>query len=382
MRKASPATEPLSNDDLRHALKSITNEEFIGALQSLEETNNKRVEQTQQAVDAQNVAATRTVKEIIDPLSVKLRDLDIKITELEKQRADAYRGVTDGLIGTNDFLKKLQSETNTLANALTNSGTRGSWGEIQLEKMVETLGLQEHFGFIQQTSVENDSSKRPDMILELPEHRRIYIDSKFSLADYQRAVESTDANERAQHLQMHAKVIKGRVNELAKREYDVDKKSLDFVVMFVPTESSLAAALTADPDLLTYAAERKVIVVSPTGMYSLLSVVQGSWRYLKQVENESDILNEAKALFDSFVVLLGHFGTLRNSIEGTTKAYNSIIGSLDSNVMPKARDIRRHASLDGTKFDDAEKKLPMNEIAALRVSRYEGVEIQLTESDE
>ena len=371
MRKIDATSDPLSSEDIRAALKSITNQEFITAMQSLEETSNNRVLQTQQSVDNQNAAAARTVKAIIDPLSTKLNALDTKIAELEAKRLAAYEGVEKGLSGTNEFLQRLQSETNTLANALSNSGARGSWGEIQLEKMIESLGLEEHYGFVQQTAIEGASSKRPDMILELPEHRCIYIDSKFSLTDYQRAVESTDSAERDQHLQAHAKVIKGRINELAKREYDVDKKSLDFVVMFVPTESSLAAALSADPDLLTYAAERKVILVSPTGMYSLLSIVQGSWRYLKQVENESEILNEAKALFDSFVVLLGHFGTLRNSIEGTNKAFNQIIGSLDQNVMPKARDIRNHASLDSTKFDAAEKKLSIIDGESLRESRYE-----------
>jgi DNA recombination protein RmuC len=233
----------------------------------------------------------------------------------------------------------LRTETAQLVTALRSSQTRGAWGELQLKRVVEAAGMLNHVDFVEQAHVTTeDGVLRPDMVVNLAGGKRVVVDSKVAFLGYLEAQQAADEHRRDQRLGAHVRHMKKHVDDLAGKKYwDQFSPAPEFVVMFVPAEAFLSAAVEREPDLLEYAARKNVIVATPMTMVALLRTVAYTWRQEALAENAHKVLLVGKELYSRLVTMTNHVTKMGRSLEASTKAYNSMIGSLERNVLTSAR---------------------------------------------
>jgi len=279
--------------------------------------------------------ARSNLKSLVDPLKENLTSLDGYVRELERARKGAYESLKQQLSQLDATHARLQKTTTTLSQALKSPTVRGRWGELQLRRVVEMAGMVSHVSFDEQTSTE---SGRPDMIAYLPNGGILPIDSKVPLKSYLAAMEETDDQQRKAHLAKHAKDMRERVKELARKQYwDQFDETPDFVVMFIPNEACLGTAFENDPDLLEYAIDKKVLISSPVNLIALLRAVAYGWQQHQITKNALKIAREGQELYnrlERFIDRLTDVGKyLKKSVEG----YNRALGSLDKRLIPAVR---------------------------------------------
>ncbi|MBC8432253.1 MAG: DNA recombination protein RmuC [Desulfobacterales bacterium] len=279
--------------------------------------------------------ARSNLKSLVDPLKENLTSLDGYVRELERARKGAYESLKQQLSQLDATHARLQKTTTTLSQALKSPTVRGRWGELQLRRVVEMAGMVSHVSFDEQTSTE---SGRPDMIVYLPNGGILPIDSKVPLKSYLTAMEETDDQLRKAHLAKHAKDMRERVKELARKQYwDQFDETPDFVVMFIPNEACLGTAFENDPDLLEYAIDKKVLISSPVNLIALLRAVAYGWQQHQITKNALKIAREGQELYnrlERFIDRLTDVGKyLKRSVEG----YNRALGSLDNRLIPAVR---------------------------------------------
>jgi DNA recombination protein RmuC len=337
----------------------------MAAAQMLETSTEQRLQTTTTSVEAQNRAASASMQEIIKPLSESLKALDAKVGDLETKRADAYARLNEQVTNTSGLLDTLRLETTTLSSALRRSDTRGRWGELALQRIIEMIGMVEHVSFNEQKQQVGEGTGRPDYTIHLPGERVLYVDSKAPMTAYMDAVNETDPERRLAALTAHATALKSHVRALASRKYSDDEAALDYVIMFIPTESSLAAAFEINPSLIEEAAQLGVVLTSPTSFVAVLSNIAMLWQQEAQNKNAQEIVRESRELHSRLGTFIGHFGKIGDSLKKSVENYNSAIGSFDTKVMPKARSIEELG-----KFSDEMPSVAKLEIEP-RVSKYE-----------
>jgi DNA recombination protein RmuC len=239
------------------------------------------------------------------------------------------------------------SETTTLSNALRRSDTRGRWGELQLRRILEMLNMNEGTDFHEQKQELGEGTGRPDFTIYLPGERVLYLDSKAPMSAYLDGLEETDPAKRTEKFTTHARAIKDHVTALKRRNYTDGENSLNYVVMFIPTESSLAAACEINPKLIEDAAKDQVILASPTALIALLNNISLLWQQEKQAKNSAEIIRQASELHGRLTVFIRHFGALGTLLNRTVEAFNKSVGSFDDRVMPAARKVAALGDFDG-----------------------------------
>lgn len=327
----------LTPDQIRQQVADATNEQLIRAQQILENSTEIRLTSNSEAISAQNLQTSQTIGALVAPLQESLKALDNKVADLEKNRATAYSKLDEQVVNTHGILTKLMTETTTLSGALRRSDTRGRWGELQLRRILEMLSMTEQVSFLEQKQEQGDGVGRPDVTVLLPGDRVLYIDSKTPMAAYLNALDETDLDKRNAHFASHARALKDHVSVLKKRDYTAGDKSLNYVIMFIPTESSLAAACEVNPNLIEDAARDRVILTSPTALIAVLSNISMLWQQDNQAKNSQEIAKEAGELHTRLSVFIGHFGKIGASLGKAVDHYNSAIASFDSRVMPTAQ---------------------------------------------
>ncbi len=279
------------------------------------------------------------IKSLVDPLKDNLASLDGYVRELEKKREGAYKGLQEQITHLSQLSTNLYKTTITLAQALRSSSIRGRWGEIQLKRVVELAGMVKHISFEEQ--VASDDRGRPDMIIYLPNGGILPVDSKVPLNSYLEGVEAKDETLKNAKFLEHAKAVRNRIKELGnKRYWQQFEKSPEFVVMFVPNEQCLSVAFEADPQLIDFGIEQKVLIATPVTLLALLKAVAYGWQQVSLAENASKIANQAKDLYDKFGVFLNHLVGLGKNINSTVESYNRAVGSLDYRVLPSFRRLK------------------------------------------
>lgn len=285
----------------------------------------------------------KAIEDLVNPLGAAVKAYQEETTKLEVKRSGELSALGQQLTTLGSTQKSLQDETAKLVNALKSSTVRGRWGEIALRRIAELSGMSEHIDFIEQETAEaEDGDLRPDMIVTLPAKKKIIVDSKVSLAGYLEALEATTEKEREEGLEKHKKLVNSRVKELSSKEYWSEfDGSLEFVVLFIPNDSFLAAAAERDPDLIENALKKKVVIATPTTLVALLKAVFYGWRQEALAENAKHISDLGQELVDRINSFMDHFAEMGKHLGKSVESYNSAISSYDKRVLPTARKFKK-----------------------------------------
>jgi DNA recombination protein RmuC len=233
----------------------------------------------------------------------------------------------------------LQGETRNLVQALRRPEVRGQWGELTLKRLVELAGMVEHCDFTEQPTVDSESGQqRPDMVIRMPDRRDIVVDAKTPLDAYLSAVEATADTPRSKHLERHARNVRMRIKELSGKSYWKQfRHSPEFVVLFIPGDQFLSAALEIDPALLEDALAHHVILATPSSFVALLRAVAYGWRQEALARNAEEIQAVGQDMYTRLTTFADHLARLGRSLDSSVDAFNKAAGSYDSRVLPGAR---------------------------------------------
>ena len=315
----------------RQALKH-NNEEFL----KLAQQNLQRFQTQAKGELSQREQAIET---LVKPIREALEKSEKQIREMEQERKQAYGALTQHLETMTRTQQALQGETRNLVQALRRPEVRGQWGELTLRRLAELAGMVEHCDFFEQEHTNSeDGALRPDMIVRMPGGREVVVDVKTPLDAYLSAVEATDDSERDAQLQRHTRNVRKRVQELAGKAYWKQfKNSPDFVVLFIPGDQFLSAALDQDHALLEDAMQQKVILATPTSFVALLRAVAYGWRQESLAENAEQIRQVGEELYGRLGTFADHLGKMGKSLNSSVQHYNKAVASFDSRVLPSAR---------------------------------------------
>ena len=284
-------------------------------------------------------AREKAVESLVKPISEALKRTETQIEALERSRQHAYGGIQAQLETMSATQQALQLETRNLVTALRRPEVRGQWGEITLRRLVELAGMVEHCDFIEQSHVRTeDGAVRPDLVIHMPENRQLVVDVKTPLDAYLDAVNAPDDAARDAALQRHATKVAERIRELASKAYWAQfPRSPEFVILFIPGDQFLSAALDQRPQLLDEALRQHVILATPTSFVGLLKAVAYGWRQLALAENAEEIRKLAVDLYDRLNKFTEHVGRVGHNLGRSVEAYNAAVGSLERMVLPGAR---------------------------------------------
>lgn len=337
------------------ALKS-SNESFLRLAQ---ETLQKHVSQASGDLELRRKA----VEDLVKPISDQLKLYQEKADAMERERQTAYGGLTTLLATVSQTQEKLKAETGALVSALRRPNVRGQWGEFTLRRVVELAGMTEHCDFNVQESAPgtaDDRLQRPDLVVHLPSLRDIVVDSKAVADSYFEALESPTDEGRKAALAKHASHLRDQMRGLSSKKYwERFARSADFVVMFIPAEPILDAAVQADPGLIEDAMLQKVVIATPATLVALLKAVAYGWRQEKLAENAAKVADEGRRLLDAINTWAGHFLKLRGAVFDVVQQFNAVQGSMERNVLPKAH---RMKELGVAALKDIPSIEPVNEV--------------------
>lgn len=294
------------------------------------------------ASDGEQALAKReeAVKSLVDPLTKAVELVRSEVLLAEKARIEGQGALVEQMRNVAEVSTDLRNGTADLVTALRSSQTRGAWGELQLRKVVESAGMINRVDFTEQAQVttEDGEVQRPDMVINLAGGKRVVVDSKVAFLGFLEAQQSDDAAYREQRLDAHVRHMRKHVDDLAGKKYwNQFEPAPEFVVMFVPAEAFLSASLERAPELLEYAAQKNVIIATPTTMLALLRTVAYAWRQEALAENAQKVLTVGKELYARLVTMTSHVTRTGRALESATKSYNQMIGSLERNVLTSAR---------------------------------------------
>lgn len=304
------------------------------------------------------------LKQLLQPVGDRLKAYEEQVGRIEKERTEAYGSLTGLIEQMRAGQERVQVEAARLVNSLRNAPkARGRWGEQQLRNVLENCGLSEHADFSTEVSIETDEGRlRPDAVIRVPGGRALVIDAKVSLNDYQDAFDADGEEARKLTLARHCASMKAHVDGLSRKAYwDQFEDAPDYVIMFVPGEHFLTAALDHDPALWDYAFSKKVLLATPTNLIAIARTVAAVWRQEGLAREARQIGALGKEMYDRIAVAAGHLRTVGSGLTTAVNNYNKFVGSFDRNVVSTAR---KFAELDiETGSRELEDVLPVEAVA-------------------
>jgi DNA recombination protein RmuC len=293
----------------------------------------------QEKAKGELAAREQAIENLLRPIRETMQRTENQLQELDKARRESHGSIKSQLEAVGASQKLLSEETRNLVKALRRPEVRGQWGEITLQRLVELAGMQQHCDFVTQSHTKTESGAiRPDMVINLPEGRQLVVDVKTPLDAYLEATEAEDDIKRKTALLRHANVVAGRVRELSSKAYwSQFDSSPEFVILFIPGDQFLSAALTEKPDLLDEALRQNIILATPTSLVALLKAIAYGWQQVALTENAAEIRKLAVDLYERLATYTGHINDMGRKLEGAFKSYNQSIRSLESRVLPSAR---------------------------------------------
>lgn len=285
---------------------------------------------------------------LLAPLKEDIKRFAGRIEEMNAE-SERKRGNLEAQIGAlKELNTTLGKEARGLAEALKGQNKyAGSWGEMVLQRLLEACGLLEGVTYLREDSHTQEGNRlRPDFVVKLPENRNIIIDSKVSLVPYERFVSSEEQAQKTSALRQFLESVRSHIKGLSKKKYEniAELANPDFVIMFMPIESAFCLAISADSDLLDFAAQNKVILASPSTMFSILKTVETIWRTERQTANTLEIARQGGALYDKVAVFVSKFEKIGKSIDALKRDYDDSLSTLSSgrgNVLRSAEKLRQ-----------------------------------------
>ena len=283
------------------------------------------------------------LKATLAPVGDRLRRYEEQVRSLEARRVDAFGQLTGQIEAMRVGQEAVRAEAAKLGSTLRHdSKARGSWGELQLRNVLEQCGLAEHTDFVTEHSIDTDEGRlRPDAIINIPGHKKLVIDSKVSLRAYQEAYETDDVEKRKDELHRHAASMRNHVQQLGAKSYQSQfEEAPDYVVMFVPGENYVAAALESDSSLWEFAFQRKVLLATPTNLVAIARTVAMVWTQDKLAREAIEIGRAGTELYDKLATAVEHLKRVGSGLEGAVSNYNKFVGSFERNVLSSGRRLR------------------------------------------
>jgi DNA recombination protein RmuC len=296
---------------------------------------------TRQQLDAVQALKEResAIESLVKPIRDALTKTEQQIQAIERDRIDSFATMRVQMEGLASGQNSLSRETRNLVTALRRPDVRGQWGEMTLRRLVELSGMTVHVDFTEQQHQNTGAGAvRPDMIVHMPERRDIVVDVKTPLDAYLAAVEAQDDESRALQLKRHAQIVGARVRELSGKQYwSQFEQSPDFVVLFLPGDQFLAAALQVNPALIEESLSQNVMLATPTSLVALLRVVSHGWRQTVLADNAAEVRRLGEELYKRLAVFGEHLAKLGKSLGSSVESFNRAVGSLEQQVLPAAR---------------------------------------------
>jgi DNA recombination protein RmuC len=287
----------------------------------LEEKSNKFTEQNKE-----------NIKNILNPLQEKIKNFEEKVDLTQKESISMHSALKEQLLGLKDLNQQMTKEATNLTRALKgDSKMQGNWGELVLERVLEKSGLEkDREYFVQQNFTRADGSRvLPDVVLNLPDGKKMIIDSKVSLTDYERLVNAPD-EEKTMYLKAHINSIKKHVDQLSEKNYQdlYDIESPDFVLMFIPIEPAFAVVVNEDNSIYNKAFEKNIVIVTPSTLLATLRTIDSMWNNEKQQRNAIEIARQAGALYDKFEGLVTDLTGVGKKIDAAKTDYSAAMNKL------------------------------------------------------
>ena len=273
------------------------------------------------------------LKNILSPLQEKIQTFERKVEDTHKESIDYHAALRQQILGLKDLNLQMSKDTINLTKALKgDSKTQGNWGELVLERVLEKSGLEKDREYFVQQSFTNEEGKRilPDVVIHLPDGKKMVIDSKVSLTAYEQFVNSDDDYEKSQFLKEHVNSLKRHIEQLSEKRYeDIYKiESPDFVLLFIPIEPAFAVALNTDNQLYNKAFERNIVIVTPTTLLATLRTIDSMWNNEKQQRNAIEIARQAGALYDKFEGFIADLTNVGKKMDEAKAEYRGAMNKL------------------------------------------------------
>ncbi|MBG7630154.1 MAG: DNA recombination protein RmuC [Bacteroidetes bacterium] len=328
--------------------EKFTKDFEILASKILEEKSSKFTEQNKE-----------NIKNILNPLQEKIQIFEKKVEDTHKESIDYHAALRQQIVGLKDLNLQMSKETINLTKALKgDSKAQGNWGELVLERVLEKSGLQKDSEYFVQQSFVNDEGKRimPDVVIHLPDEKKMIIDSKVSLTAYEQYINADDENDKTQFLKEHVNSLKRHIDQLSEKKYEDIYKidSPDFVLLFIPIEPAFAIALNSDNQLYNKAFERNIVIVTPTTLLATLRTIDSMWNNEKQQRNAIEIALQAGRLYDQFINLTDDLIKVGNQLRTVQGSYDTSMKKLTGtgNLIRKVEKIRKLGAKGTKNFND------------------------------
>lgn len=322
-----------AQDSLKKEFENAGSRVLEQAQKAFLERADARFRQSEEAGEAK-------IKALLSPVGEKLASYERQVADLEAKRTDAF-GQLAGLIQSmKEGQEQVRREAQRLGNSLTNAPkARGRWGERALQNLLEQCGLAQHTDFVMEHSIDTEDGRlRPDAIVRIPGGKVLVIDSKVSLNAYQEAFEATDDEARVRALADHVRSMRNHVQTLGAKSYQSQfEDAPDYVVMFVPGEHFVAAALEADPDLWNFAFDKRVLLATPTNLVAIARTVAQVWRQDGLAKEAQEIGRMGAELYDRLATAAEHLKRVGGGLESAVNNYNKFVGSFERNVLSSGR---------------------------------------------
>ena len=301
-------------------------------------------------------ANKEAVAALLEPVNQRLKRYADQVEALEAKRQDAFGQLTGLIQSMREGQDAVRTAAQQLGNSLRNAPkARGRWGEQQLKNVLEQCGLAEHTDFLTEQSVDTDEGRlRPDAIVRVPGNKLLVIDAKVSLNAYQEAYECTEDETRQQCLDRHAASMRNHIQTLGAKSYQSQfEEAPDYVLMFVPGEHFIAAALEQQPDLWNYAFERRVLLASPTNLVAIARTIAQVWRQDGLAKEAREIGRMGAELYDRLRVAADHLKGVGAGLDRAVRKYNDFVGSFERNVLSSGRRLsEKHIEIGKAEIDE------------------------------